>query len=186
MSDGRPFRFPMIPALMLAAAASGLQAQTIKPGLWEIRQQPQLDAQRQAQLDQVQKQLASLPPEQRKMMEQMMASKGVSVQLGQGGAMTIKSCLSKEQSERALMPRTEGKCQHDLQRSGNTLRGHFQCTDPASEGDTELVFQGDDRYTTRTEIRIAREGRTETIRSTGEARWLGSDCGTLKPLETPK
>ncbi|UXH76406.1 DUF3617 domain-containing protein [Roseateles amylovorans] len=182
-SRHRPFR-PALALLLTACLAVPAVAQTIKPGLWEIKQQPQLDATRQAQLEQAQKQMAALPPEQRKMVEQMMASRGVSMDLGSGGAITIKSCVSKEQAEKAMLPQTQGKCDHDIKRNGNVMTGHFRCADPTSEGNTELVFQGDDRYTTKTEVRTERGGKTETLRSTGEARWLGSDCGNLKPATT--
>ncbi|WP_158218849.1 DUF3617 family protein [Roseateles aquatilis] len=179
-----PLFAPLVAGLLLAAAAIPSSAQDIKPGLWELKQRPQLDPQRQAQMEQAQKQIAAMPPEQRKMMEQMMSQRGVSLDLGQNGAITIKSCVSKEQAERALMPKTEGKCSHDMKRSGDKMIGSFRCTDPASEGETEVTFAGPDRYTTKSEIRSQRGGKTETIRSTGEARWLGSDCGNLKPLGT--
>ena len=47
---------------------------------------------------QMQQQLANMPPEQRKMVEQMMAKQG----LGMGNkANSVKVCISKEQAERA-------------------------------------------------------------------------------------
>ncbi len=170
---------------LIGGLSAPLMAQTIKPGLWEIKQQAQLDPARQAQFDQAQKQLANLSPEQRKMVEQMMASRGVSMDVGTGGAFTLRSCVTKEQADRAMLPQASGKCEHDIQRSGQVMTGRFRCTEPTSEGSTELVFQGEDRYTTKTEVRTERGGKTELLRSTGEARWLGSDCGNLKPTPSP-
>ncbi|WP_431266072.1 hypothetical protein ACQ859_12630 [Roseateles chitinivorans] len=69
----------LIAGVLLAAAAMTASAQDFKPGLWEIRQKPQLDPQRQAQMEQMQKQMAALPPEQRKQMESMMSQHGVSM-----------------------------------------------------------------------------------------------------------
>lgn len=175
---------PLLAGLALAATALPSTAQDlpIKPGLWELKQKAQLDPQRQAQMDQMQKQLASMSPEQRKMMEQMMAQRGVTLDLNQPGAITIKSCIAKEQADRAFLPKTEGKCSQDVKRNGDKAVATFRCTDPATEGETEIAFAGTDRYTTKSEIRTQRDGKTETIRSTGEARWLGADCGNLKPL----
>lgn len=192
----KPFRprlspVPLLPALLVALAALplALQAQTIKPGLWELKQQAQLDPQRQAQLEQAQKQLAGLPAEQRKMMEQMMASRGVSMDLGQGGAITLKSCVTREQVERNLVPggdKDKGNCKHDIQRSGNQITSRFRCTDPASDGETTATLMGEDRYSTQTVVRTKANGKTETIRSSGEARWLGADCGSLAPRPAAK
>ena len=63
-------------ALLLAGSALA-QAQSIKPGLWEVKMQPQLSPERQAAMAQAQQQLAQMPAEQRKMMEEMMAKSGV-------------------------------------------------------------------------------------------------------------
>ena len=136
----------LIVGLLLAAGVVSASAQDFKPGLWEIRQKPQLDPQRQAQMEQMQKQMAALPPEQRRQ-----------------------------------MPRTDGKCEHDSKRTGDTMLVNFRCTNPASEGTNEITFLGPDHYKTKSEIRAQRDGKTEVIRSTGEARYLGSDCGSLKP-----
>ena len=64
----------LIVGLLLAAGVVSASAQDFKPGLWEIRQKPQLDPQRQAQMEQMQKQMAALPPEQRRQMESMTRS----------------------------------------------------------------------------------------------------------------
>ena len=164
----------------LASGVWAASAQDCKPGLWEIRQKPQLDPQRQAQMEQMQKQMAALPPEQRRQMESMMSQHGVSMNF-QGGELTLKSCVTKEQADRAAMPRTDGKCEHDSKRTGDTMLVNFRCTNPASEGTNEITFLGPDHYKTKSEIRAQRDGKTEVIRSTGEARYLGSDCGSLKP-----
>lgn len=174
----------LIAGLLLAAAALSASAQDFKPGLWEIRQKPQLDPQRQAQMEQMQKQMAALPPEQRKQLESMMTKNGVSMNF-QGGELTLKSCVTKEQADRAALPRTEGKCEHDSKRSGDKLLVNFRCSNPASEGTNEITFLGADHYLTKSEIRSQRDGKTEMLRSTGEARYLGSDCGPLTPKAKP-
>lgn len=169
--------------LLLAVLAVGAQAQTMKSGLWEIKQQPQLaDPKMQAQMEQAQKQMAAMPPEQRKMVEQMMASKGVAMNMS-GGTITLKVCISEEQAKRNQAPVTDkGNCTQDSQRSGNTIRTQFKCTDPASEGESEVTLLGNgDGFTNKTRITQQRNGRSETVTMNGEAHWLGSDCGGLKP-----
>lgn len=185
MSFGRPLL--LLLALVAVSASTGTalaQSINIKPGLWEMKQRPQLDPQRQAQMEALQKQMGALPAEQRKQMESMLAQQGVSMNF-QGGELTLKSCVSREQAEQALLPRTDGKCQHETQRNGNQLRVTFRCTNPASEGFSDITLIGSDRFTTTSEVRSQIAGKTDTVRSTGEARWLGADCGTLQPQGKP-
>jgi len=172
-----------ISSLVLAALPCAAQTNMMKPGLWEIRQQPELSPEQQAKMAEAQKAMANMPPEQKAMMEKMMASHGVSVNMGANG-ITIKTCLSKEQAERNAPPVTDAKsrCTHDVKRSGNVIRTHFSCADPASEGDSEVTLTSNG-FTSKTTITQQRKGKPETMTVTGEARWLGSDCGGLKPIE---
>lgn len=176
-------KFPAL--LLLAALASAAHAQTIKPGLWEFKQTPQLDPARQAQLAQAQKAMESMPAEQRKMVEQMMAQKGVNVSMA-GGVITVKACITKEQAERNLAPVAQhGNCTQEAKRSGNVIQTHFVCTDPASEGDATVTLRGSEAFTNDVTIRHQRQGKTETAKVTGEGRWLGEDCGTVQPAKLP-
>lgn len=173
----------LVAVLALLAASGPALSQTMKPGLWELRQQPQqLDAKRQAQMEQAQQKMAALPAEQRKMMEQMMASRGVNIDVAAGGAVTIKACVSKEQAERNEPPLADqGQCSHQSQRSGNVIRTKFQCNEPAAEGESEVTLNGSEGFSSKTRVTQQSKGKPETMTIQGEARWLGADCGTLKP-----
>ena len=165
-------------------AAAGAQAQNMKPGLWEVKQQPQLDPKRQAQLEKAQQQMAAMPAEQRKMMEEMMAKRGVSMDFGGGGVITVKMCVSEEQAKRNEPPIAgRGNCTHDVQHSGNQIHTKFSCADPASEGTSDVTLRpGGDGFTAKTHITHTRDGKTDSIDASSEARWLGADCGGLKPM----
>jgi Protein of unknown function (DUF3617) len=171
--------------LLIAGIAGATHAQTMKPGLWEFKQTPQLDKAQQAQMAQAQKAMESMPAEQRKMVEQMMAQRGVSVNMT-GGVITVKTCVTKEQAERNIAPVTQhGNCTQEAKRSGNVIQTHFVCTDPASEGDATVTLRGSDGFTNDVTIRHQRQGKTETTKVSGEGRWLGTDCGTVQPT-TPQ
>ena len=73
-----------------------------------------------AQLAQMQQQLASMPPEPRKMVEDMMARQGA----GMGGKPNpVRLCNSPEQAERSEVAQHDGNCRQEvLHRSGSTLR----------------------------------------------------------------
>lgn len=172
------------PALLLAGLAGLAQAQTMKPGLWEFKQTPQLDPARQAQLAQAQKAMESMPPERRAMIEQMMAKNGVSVNMA-GGVITVKTCITQEQAERNLAPLSQhGNCTQESKRSGNVIQTHFVCTDPASEGDATVTLRGSEAFTNDITIRHQRQGKTEVAKINGEGRWLGADCGDVQPMKS--
>lgn len=171
-------------ALLLAGLAGVSHAQTMKPGLWEFKQTPQLDPARQAQMAQAQKAMESMPPERRQMMEQMMAQHGVSMNMA-GGTITIKTCVTKEQAERNMAPVTHrGNCTQDVKRSGSTIQTHFVCTDPASEGDATVTLKGSEGFTNDVTVKHERQGKTETMKVSGEGRWLGADCGDILPMKS--
>lgn len=174
-----------LPALLMTGLlAATAHAQTMKPGLWEFKQTPQLDPARQAQMAQAQKAMESMPPERRQMMEQMMAQNGISVSMA-GGAITVKTCITKEQAERNMAPvQQHGNCTQDVKRSGSTIRTHFVCTDPASEGDAVVTLRGDEGFTNDVTGRRERDGKTETMKVTGEGRWLGASCGDIQPMKS--
>jgi hypothetical protein len=164
--------------------AGVVHAQAMKPGLWEFKQTPQLDPARKAQMEQAQKAMEGMPPERRQMMEQMMAKNGISMNMA-GGAITVKTCITKEQAERNMTPVNQhGNCTQDVKRSGNTIQTHFVCTDPASEGDAVVTLRGNEGFTNDVTIRHQRQGKTETTKISGEGRWLGADCGDVKPMKS--
>lgn len=176
-------------APFLLAAAAGLSpicshAQTMKPGLWEFKQTPQLDPARKAQMEQAQKAMENMPPERRAMIEQMMGKQGVGVNLS-GGVITIKACITKEQAERNQLPAPQqGNCTQESKRSGNVIQTHFVCTNPASDGDATVTLRGGDGFTNDVTVRTERGGKTETTKVSGEGRWLGADCGDVQPMKS--
>lgn len=174
---------PLVLAAVCGLAATA-QAQTMRPGLWEFKQTPQLDPARQAQLAQAQKALETMPPEQRQMLEQAMAQRGISMSLA-GGTVTMKTCVTAEQAERNLAPITQrGHCTQDVKRSGNTLQTHFVCTDPASEGDAIVTLKGSEGFTNEVTLKRERDGKSETMKVSGEGRWLGANCGDIQPMKS--
>eukprot|EP01036_Dinobryon_divergens_P043480 gene43480-57883_t len=85
------------------ATACGLAAaQNIKPGLWEITNQMQgaPGSKADAAMAQMQKQMAAMSPEQRKMVEDMMAKKGLQIGSTPGGGMAVKVCVTPEMAAR--------------------------------------------------------------------------------------
>lgn len=166
-----------------AIAAVGAQAQKIAPGLWEMTMNTKAaGGEMQANLARMQEQMAKMPPDQRKVMEQMMAKQGVS--LGAGGSMgAIRNCVSKEQAERGDVPQDpDGRCKRDsMSRSGSTTSFKFSCTNPPSTGTGEITLSGDKAYAMKMVVDTTIEGKPQRTEVQLSGKWVAADCGTLKP-----
>lgn len=159
-----------------------------KPGLWEITQHMSGSAEMDQAMAQMQQQLATMSAQQRKAMEAMMGRQGVTMGVAPGGGMTLKICMTREMIERNEMPsQAEGDCKTtENSRSGNTLKISFVCTRPPSSGEGSYTFSGDTGFTSRIKVTTTRNGKPETATMTGAGKWLGTDCGTIKPVAPSK
>ena len=167
----------------LALAAFSASAQSMKPGLWEhsftMKSQ---SGQMEKGMAEMQKQMAAMPPEQRKMMEQMLAQSGV----GMGAkANTVKVCISAEQAARLDIPQKDGQCKQDItQRSGSTMKFKFSCAgQPPTSGEGEITFSSPTSYTSKSVVNTAVEGKPERMTMDQTGQWLSADCGALKPVK---
>jgi hypothetical protein len=136
----------------------------------------------------MQKQMASMPPEQRKQMEAMMSQQGVRMVPGAGGAMAVQICMTKEMVERNEMPvQQQGDCKTTIQqRTGSTMKVAFSCTNPPSSGEGTFTYQGSEGYTSNMTMKTVAQGKTETMTMDGTGKWLSADCGSVKPMQVPK
>lgn len=170
--------------IALTCLAQGAMAQKMAPGLWENSVTMKTGSgQMESAMAQMQDQMAKMPPEQRKMLEDMMAKQGVGMAGGPGKATTLRVCISKEQAERAEVPQQQqGSCKQDIvARSGSTLKYKFTCTEPPSSGEGEFSFQGDKAYIGTLKMTSTTKGQAERMEMQQAGKWLGADCGTLKP-----
>ena len=178
-------RTPLSLALGLLLLSGAAQAQRLTPGLWETQTQlKSSNAQVNEGMARMREQLAKMPPEQRKMMEGMMAKQGVSIGTG-GNAGSFRYCLSKEQAERGETPAdAEGRCKRtSLEHSGNTTRFTFTCTNPPGSGSGTITRVSDKAYKMQMNLRNDNKGKPETLEMQHDARWVAADCGALKPRQ---
>ena len=176
---------PVLFAVAMALFVSGAHAQSQAPGLWEhtVNMKSQ-DGQMERAMAEMQKQMAAMPPEQRKQMEAAMASRGV--KMGANGT-TAKVCISKEQAARAAEPHMNGNCTNsDVQRSGKTVKFKFECTAPrASSGEGEWTFVSDKSYTGKVTTTSTIAGKPQQMTIDMGGKWLSADCGDVKPYTPP-
>lgn len=170
---------------LLAGVAGGASAQQkMRPGLWEhsVTMKTQ-SGQMEAAMAEMQKSLASMPPAQRKQMEQMMAQQGVG--MGPGGH-TIKVCITKEQADLDNIPQQEG-CTQKVQRiDASTMKVAFSCKggpgQPPSSGEGTVSFQGPTAYTGKYRFKTESQGKPEQIDMAQSGKWLSENCGAIKPM----
>ncbi len=177
--------------LLMAAlcAAGAVQAQKAAPGLWEHTMTMKTQSgQMEAAMAQMQQQLSKLTPEQRKQMETMMAGRGgAGMSMGPGKPIIVKVCLTPEQAARDEIPQSQGNCQRlSHERSGNTVKFKFSCTgQQPSTGSGEFTFISDKQHQGRMLIETTMRGQPERIETEQAGRWLGADCGDVKPRAAP-
>ena len=170
---------------LLAGMAGGASAQQkMRPGLWEhsVNMKSQ-SGQMEAAMAEMQKSLASMPPEQRKQMEQMMAQQGVG--MGPKGQ-TVKVCITKEQADLDNIPQQEG-CTQKVQRvDASTMKVAFSCKagqgQPPSSGEGTITMQGPTAYTGQFRFKTQNQGKPEQIDMAQSGKWLSDNCVAIKPM----
>lgn len=161
----------------------------MKAGLWEITNKVggsgEMGAKMAAAQAEMQQQLAALPPAQRKQMEDMMAQQGMNIGAGAGGGMSVRICISKEMAARNEPPAPQqGNCKQEYsQRSGNTTRFKFVCTNPPSSGEGEMTMHSAESYTMKMTTSSQVKGRPEQMSMDARGKWLSNDCGSIKPVK---
>jgi len=177
-------------AVSLASAlafASLPAAAQMAPGLWEHTMKfKSQSGDMEKQMADAQARMASLPPDQRKMVEQMMAKNGVS--MGPQG-MTARSCVTKEQAARMEpLPMGRGECtQEVVSRTSNSMKVKWVCggKDP-SNGEGEIHFSNDKTFAGRAVMNNMHNGKPERTDVDTTGHWLASDCGDIKPRTPAK
>lgn len=160
------------------AVGSAAVAQTppIKPGLWEVRTDRTAGGQ---PMPDMAERMQSMPEEQRKRMEAMMKQRGVDTR---GGAMRI--CMTRETLDQGHWhDGGSGRCKTDVtQRSGSTWKWRSVCTQPPVTSDGEALFQDPEHYTVSIRSTVTVQGQPRESTMVSRARWVGADCGDVKPI----
>ncbi len=171
---------------MLAALSA--QAQSTKPGLWEVSSKMEAggNAEMAKQMEQAQKQMAAMPPAQRKMMEDMMAKQGMNMSMQGDGSTLMKVCITPEMAHRPPVEQRKDCTYNFPARSGNTQRFSFQCTQPQGGGEGEITYKTADEYSGKMKINAERNGKKESMTFNTSGKFLSANCGAIKPLPMGK
>ena len=166
---------------LLAVAAGPLPVPHVKPGLWEAKISA-LDADGQEMVPPEQAALSRLSPEARARMADAMKARGVSLPDTNGAT---KVCLTKEmfESGRWQQMASEAGCTTNYSTlSSTSWKWHSSCTTLKSESDGEAVFNSPESYKTKVTTSATVMGKTNTSTRIIQGKWLGADCGDIKPF----
>ena len=178
-------RLLALAALAAGGFASAASAQNLKPGLWEITNDVKGGG-TDASMAQLQQHMKSMSPQQRKLMEDMMAKQGMKMGPGGAGGISVRTCLTKEMVERNELPSQQGDCKTTKQqRSGNTMKFAVTCTRPPSSGEGQVTIQSPEAYTMRMSLNSQMGGKPHTTNMEMAGKWLSADCGSVKPMQPP-
>ena len=168
------------------AQAAPARPQDVQPGLWELTNKvSSSNPQVQAAMTGVERQLANMTPEQRLSVQQMLEHNGVQVDLGAGGALHSKMCVTREMIARREMPMQEGDCAYKMTPAGaNRLEVAFTCTRPHASGEGEMTVDTPTSYHGRMQVRN-QEQPGQSVDMEVNGRWLGAECGSLRPIRMP-
>jgi len=124
-------------------------------------------------------------------MQDMMAKQGVQMGTSGGGGMTIKICMTQEMVDRNEVSARQGASQNDCThtnspRVGNTMKFSFVCAKPPSSGEGQVTFTSPEAYSMKMATTSTVRGKPEKMEMQTAGRWLGSNCGAVKPLAMPK
>lgn len=179
-----PPRHAILAGLCAATLALPVAAQTIKPGIWEVTNKVgDPSGQMQGAMAELQRRMANMPPDQRKMMEQMMAQHGV--QINPAG-LAAKVCVTPEMVKNSDLPVSQdGSCsQSHSPAKGGRMSFTFNCPSTQTSGTGEVRFISDTSYALT--AKVLRGGSPMPVTVDSDARWLGADCGALQPVALPK
>lgn len=123
--------------------------------------------------------MASMPPEQRKMLAQQDAAFGA---MGN----TVRVCITKEETERDEPPQAQQGCTQQHKRSGNVGQLSFRCPGPPpSSGEGQVTLIGPVAYTGSFKLLMVVEGKPGRMTMSMSGKRLGADCGNIKPAGRP-
>jgi hypothetical protein len=126
--------------------------------------------------------LSRLSPEVKARMADAMKARGVSMPDANGAT---KACLTKETFESGSWQQmtSELGCTTNYSTlSGTAWKWHSSCTALKSESDGEALFSSAESYRTKVTTTATVMGKTNTSTRIVQGKWLGADCGDIRPL----
>jgi len=125
-------------------------------------------------------------------MEAMMAKHGGGITMPtvtEDGGIVTKVCMTKEMIDKSqlLSQQTQrGNCtQKNSPMVGGVIKTTFTCTNPPANGEARFVIKSDTSYSMTMNSTATVNGKQESMAVDASGKWLGADCGNIKPFTMP-
>jgi hypothetical protein len=169
----------VITAFALVAGACAVQAQSappIKPGLWQVHSEREVNGQK---VPDASDRLKNLSPERRARFEAMMKARGVE----SGAPGMTKMCYTSEMLKHSPWANVQTDCKATFSKQTSAeWKWHTTCPKSGYEADGEAIFTDPENYTVQSSSVSKADDKVRSSRTTITAKWLGSDCGSVPPL----
>jgi hypothetical protein len=176
---------PQIALCAVGAMAAVQAAEIIKPniktGLWEISVTPKMSG----EMPIPEEQLAKMTPEQRARIEAAMKNAGSKPRV-------YKECMTPEKIAKGFeMDRgaDAASCKRNvISSSPSELTLHDECNDTKRKSSTDVHFEikGGTQMNGKVHIVVTQSGKSMTVDSTLQGKWLAASCGSVKDAEPEK
>lgn len=183
---GRFFAIAAV-TLGLSAVATAQDRPDITPGLWEMQMIKAPDGARmpdpakmKAAMEKMQAQMASMPPEQRARMEQMMGHSGIAM-----SDTGMRMCLTSASLEHNGVPmENRPGCTTEIKtRTPQRWVASTVCTQPPSTGQVEAIFEGRTSYLVNVTGTRTDQGQQKPFSMSMRYKFVAADCGGVKPID---
>ena len=171
----RSFVITVFTFLAIALAA---QAQTapIKPGLWQVQSEREVNGQK---VPDASDRMKNMSPEKRAQFEAMMKQHGVATD----GSGLHQVCYTKENLDYSAWADQAMDCKATFSsHTGSFWKWHTSCPTMGIEADGEATFLNSQSYMVKSTSVVKKDDKTRTSSNTMTGKWLSSDCGDVKPL----
>lgn len=161
---------------LLFVSAFAHAAVNIKPGLWKINMIVNADGKEMNPAAQMQKAMANMPPERKKMMMEMMSK--MNSGMSPDGGMQV--CYTKKSLEKpeALAQKQDKNCKTTIVTQTPTkVVTNFKCEN-GSSGDGTFTMKDSESYLGV--MNLDNKGKKSTIKY--EGKFVSADCGSVKPV----
>jgi hypothetical protein len=169
---------PLLAASILLVSTAQAAENNIRPGLWEMTTTSDLL-----------KLVPHIPPDQMQQLRNLARQNGIDMPEIQNGAATSKVCITQEIADRKIPPnlyqRESGCAATNVTRTGNTYKTDLVCNGPRLKGNgkAEGTFSSPESFSGRTEFVGDVQGNPVNERADTSGRWIGANCGSVKPPE---
>lgn len=162
-------------------AADDIRPLDAKPGLWESTVSTDVSGRAAAPaMPQIpEAALAKMTPQQRAQIEGMMKSRAG------GGGITTKVCLTHESLSSGALGQRDKSCTTKVVSSSSSKQViHMECTrgEVKSEGEVTVELVDPEHIKGSMVMKSMVAGQNTDMRMSFSNKWLGADCGDVKPV----